>query len=77
MNGRIVDEMARMTVEEYYNDDIYEALRTLDMELGEDEPTPEMVDAERDAMGYGQDDRVLCIEEDYTDDGQFIPEWAF
>ena len=76
MNGRIVDEMARVTVEEYYND-IIEALEALDMELGEDEPTPEMVDAERDAMGYGQDDRVLCIEEDYTDDGQFIPGWAF
>ena len=74
MNGRIVDEMARITVEELVGECFFEALEDLTYE---DEPTPEMVDAERDAMGYGQDDRVLCIEEDYTDDGQFIPEWAF
>ena len=45
-------------------------------ELGE-EPTPEMEDAERDAAGYGLDDRALCIGEDTTDDGTPIPEWAF
>ena len=75
MNGRIVDEMARITIEELFEETFFEALEGL-MDAG-DEPTPEMVDAERDAMGYGQDDRVLCIEQDYTDDGQFIPEWAF
>ena len=74
MNGRIVDEMARITIEELVGERFFEALEDLTYE---DEPTPEMVDAERDAMGYGQDNRVLCIEEDYTDDGQFIPEWAF
>ena len=74
MNGRIVDEMARMTVEELVGERFFEALEDLTYE---DEPTPEMVDAERDAMGYGQDDRVLCIEQDYTDDGTPIPEWVF
>lgn len=70
MFGNIVDEMARITVEEVYND------------LYEEEgfyPTPEETEAERDAMGYGQDDRVLCIDEgpDTTECGQVIPEWAF
>jgi len=42
------------------------------------EPTEEMVQAERDAAGYGQDDRALCIErEDATECGEPIPEWAF
>ena len=40
-------------------------------------PTGEMTLAARDAAGYGQDDRVLCIEPDTTDDGTVIPEWAF
>ena len=78
-HGNIVAELARQTVEEYYNEDLYEALEALAMEeLGEEEPTPEMQAAERDAACYGQDDRALCIgEEDATDCGQVIPEWAF
>lgn len=78
-HGNIVAELARQTVEEYYNEDLYEALEALAMEeLGEEEPTPEMQAAERDAACYGQDDRALCIgEEDTTDCGQVIPEWAF
>ena len=40
-------------------------------------PTTEQTAAERDAAGYGQDNRVLCIEPDTTDDGTVIPEWAF
>ena len=78
-HGNIVAELARQTVEEYYNEDLYEALEALAMEeLGEEEPTPEMEAAERDAACYGQDDRALCIgEEDTTDCGQVIPEWAF
>jgi len=74
MNGRIVDEMARITVEELAEERFFEALEDLTYE---EEPTPEMVAAERDAMGYGQDDRVLCIEQDYTDDDTPIPEWVF
>ena len=79
MNGNIVAELARQTVEEYYNEDLYEALEALAMEeLGEEEPTPEMEAAERDAACYGLDDRALCIgEEDTTECGQVIPEWAF
>jgi len=78
MNGNIVAELARQTVEEYYNEDLYEALEALAMEeLGEEEPTPEMEAAERDAACYGLDDRALCIGEDTTDDGTPIPEWAF
>ncbi len=73
MNGNIVAELARQTVEEYYNEDLYGALEALAME----EPTPEMEAAERDAACYGQDDRALCIGEDTTDDGTPIPEWAF
>jgi len=78
-HGNIVAELARQTVEEYYNEDLYEALEALAMEeLGEEEPTPEMQAAERDAACYGQDDRALCIgEEDTTECGQVIPEWAF
>ena len=78
-HGNIVAELARQTVEEYYNEDLYEALEALAMEeLGEEEPTPEMQAAERDAACYGQDDRALCIgEEDTTECGQAIPEWAF
>ena len=75
MNGRIVDEMARITVEELFEERFFEALE--DLMDADDEPTPEMVAAERDAMGYGQDDRVLCIEQDYADDGTPIPEWVF
>ena len=71
MFGNIVDEMARITVEEVYNEDLYEEWGFY--------PTPEETEAERDAACYGQDDRVLCIEEgsDMTDCGQVIPEWAF
>ena len=32
MNGNIVAELARQTVEEYYNEDLYEALEALAME---------------------------------------------
>tara|TARA_R110002012_G_scaffold40138_3_gene110712 strand:- start:84 stop:323 length:240 start_codon:yes stop_codon:yes gene_type:complete len=78
MNGNIVAELARQTVEEYYNEDMYEALEEL---LIEEEdgfyPTPEQEQAARDAACYGQDDRALCIGEDTTDDGTVIPEWAF
>ena len=77
-NGNIVAELARQTVEEYYNEDLYEALEALAMEELGEEPTPEMEQAARDAACYGQDDRVLCIDEpDMTDCGQVIPEWAF
>ena len=48
---------------------------------GEDDgflPTAEQEEAARDAAGYGQDDRVLCIDgADMTEAGQVIPEWAF
>ena len=77
MNGNIIAELARVTVEEYYNEDMYEALEALAMEELGEEPTPEMEDAERDAACYGLDDRALCIGEDATDDGTPIPEWAF
>ena len=77
MNGNIVGEFARVTVEEYYNEDMYEALEALAMEELGEEPTPEMEQAARDAACYGQDDRALCIGEDTTDDGTPIPEWAF
>ena len=76
--GNIEAELARVTCEEVFNEDLYEALEEL---LAEEEeglyPTPEMTAAERDAACYGQDDRVLCIDEDTTDDGTVIPEWAF
>lgn len=76
MNGNIVGAVARITVEEYYNEDMFEALEALAMEGVGEEPTPEMEAAERDAAGYGLDDRALCIG-DETDDGTPIPEWAF
>ena len=76
--GNIEAELARVTCEEVFNEDLYEALEEL---LAEEEdgfyPTPEETEAERDAACYGQDDRVLCIDEDLTDCGQVIPEWAF
>ena len=77
-HGNIVAELARQTVEEYYNEDLYEALEELLAEEDGFYPTPEETEAERDAACYGQDDRVLCIDEpDMTDCGQVIPEWAF
>jgi|TARA_R110002020_G_scaffold112720_1_gene259194 hypothetical protein len=76
MNGNIVGELARVTVEDYYNEDMYEALEALAMEELGEEPTPEMEQAARDAACYGLDDRALCIG-DETDDGTPIPEWAF
>ena len=77
-HGNIVAELARQTVEEYYNEDLYEALEALAMEEDGFYPTPEETEAERDAACYGQDDRALCIDEpDMTDCGQVIPEWAF
>lgn len=68
MNGNIIAELARVTVEEVYGEeeDFYGFL-----------PTSEMEEAARAAAGYGQDDRALCIGEDTTDDGTPIPEWAF
>ena len=78
MNGNIIAELARVTVEEVYNEDLYEALEELLAEEDGFYPTPEETEAERDAACYGQDDRVLCIDEpDMTDCGQVIPEWAF
>ena len=77
MNGNIIAELARVTGEEYYNEDMYEALEALAMEELGEEPTPEMEDAERDAACYGLADRALCIGEDTADDGTPIPEWAF
>jgi len=78
MNGNIIAELARVTVEEVYNEDHYEALEELLAEEGF-YPTPEEEQAARDAACYGQDDRALCIDEgpDTTDCGQVIPEWAF
>jgi hypothetical protein len=78
MNGNIIAELARVTVEEVFNEDLYEALEELLAEEDGFYPTPEETEAERDAACYGQDDRVLCIDEpDMTDCGQVIPEWAF
>jgi hypothetical protein len=42
MNGRIVDEMARITVEELVEERFKEAFEDITYEV---EPTPEMVDA--------------------------------
>ena len=76
-NGNIVAELARVTVEEVYDEDLYEALEALAAEEDGFLPTPEQVEAARDAACYGQDDRALCIGGDETDDGTPIPEWAF
>ena len=78
-HGNIVAELARQTVEEYYNEDMYEALEALAAEEDGFLPTPEIHAAERDAACYGQDNAALCIDEgpDMTDDGTPIPEWAF
>jgi|TARA_R100001163_G_C4954278_1_gene120742 hypothetical protein len=68
--GDIVAELARVTVEEVYNEDQYEALEALLEE--------EYREAELEAANYGQDDRVLGIvsSPDTTDDGTPIPEWC-
>jgi len=66
--GDIVAELARVTVEEIYNEDQYEALEALLEE--------EHREAELEAACYGQDDRVLGIAQDTTDDGTPIPEWC-
>tara|TARA_Y100000389_G_scaffold105275_1_gene102160 strand:+ start:381 stop:590 length:210 start_codon:yes stop_codon:yes gene_type:complete len=66
--GDIVAELARVTVEEVYNEDQYEALEALLEE--------ENREAELEAACYGQDDRVLGIAQDTTDDGTPIPEWC-
>ena len=68
--GDIVAELARVTVEEVYNEDHYEALEAILEE--------EYREAELEAANYGQDDRVLGIvsEPDTTDDGTPIPEWC-
>ena len=70
--GDIVAELARVTVEEVYNEDQYEALEA----LLEEEWVAEQREAELDAACYGQDDRVLGIAQDTTDDGTPIPEWC-
>ena len=74
--GNIEAELARVTVEEVFNEDLYEALEELLAEEAGFYPTPEQEQAARDAACYGQDDRALCIDEDTTDDGTVIPEWA-
>ena len=66
--GDIVAELARVTVEEVYNEDQYEALEAFLEE--------EHREAELEAACYGQDDRVLGIAQDTTDDGTPIPEWC-
>ena len=68
--GDIVAELARVTVEEVYNEDQYEALEALLEE--------EYREAELEAANYGQDDRVLGIvsSPDTTDDGTPIPAWC-
>ena len=77
--GNIEAELARVTCEEVFNEDLYEALEELLAEEDGFYPTPEETEAERDAACSGQDARVLCIAEgpDMTDDGTVIPEWAF
>jgi hypothetical protein len=77
--GHIVAELSRVTCEEVYDAEEYEALEAL---LAEEEgiwPTPEMEAEARLFAGYGMDDAALCIDEgpDTTDDGTVIPEWAF
>ena len=70
--GDIVAELARVTVEEVYNEDQYEALEA----ILEEEWQEERREAELSAANYGQDDRVLGIAQDTTDDGTPIPEWC-
>ena len=72
--GDIVAELARVTVEEVYNEDQYEALEA----ILEEEWKEERREAELSAANYGQDDRVLGIvsSPDTTDDGTPIPEWC-
>tara|TARA_R100001509_G_C4799929_1_gene192746 strand:- start:124 stop:363 length:240 start_codon:yes stop_codon:yes gene_type:complete len=78
MNGNIIAELARQTVEEYYNEDMYEALEELLIEEEEGlYPTPEMTAAERDAACYGLEWAVQSTGDDTTECGQSIPEWAF
>ena len=78
MNGNIVAELARITVEEVYNEDHYEALEEL---LAEEEdgfyPTPEMEEEARIFSGYYTDNEALCIYPDTTECGEPIPAWAF
>ena len=76
--GNIEAELARVTCEEVFNEDLYEALEELLAEEDDFYPTAEQEQAARDAACYGQDDRVLCIDgSDTTEGGQVIPEWAF
>ena len=79
--GNIVAELSRISIEEMYNEDEYEALEAL---LAEEEeegiwPTPEMEEEAREFAGYYIDDDALCIPRgvDTTDCGEVIPEWAF
>ena len=78
MNGNIVAELARITVEEYYNEDMYDALEEL---LVEEEsrfyPTPEMEEEARMFSGYYTDNEALCIGPDTTECGEPIPAAAF
>ena len=77
MNMNIEAELARVTVEEVYNEDFYEALVELLPEEGF-YPTPEEEEEVRLFAGYGMDNAALCIEgPDTTDCGQVIPVWAF
>ena len=77
MNGNIIAELARVTVEEVYNEDLYEALEELLEEEDILYPTPEMTAAERDAACYGLEWAVQSTGDDTTECGQSIPEWAF
>ena len=84
INADLTHEGARVTCEEqalvdWLNDSEQEEY---DQWLHRDDdgflPTAEQEQAARDAAGYGQDDRVLCIDGgDWTESGQVIPEWAF
>ena len=55
MNGNIIAELARITVEEVYNEDHYEALEELLAEEDGFYPTPEETEAEATTVtGTGQ-----------------------
>ena len=76
INADLSHPLARVSVEEVYRD-WQEALAWVHGDEDGFLPTSEQAQAARDAAGYGQDDRVLCIDPDTTEDGTVIPEWAF
>ena len=75
INADLSHSFARVSIEEAYNED--RLIAWLDEDEVGFEPTSEQEQAARDAAGYGQDDSVLCIDPDTTEDGTVIPEWAF